>query len=79
LPVGGGISRFERIALNDRVVRWNGGDGAQIWDRRQGRLVTLAATGGGLGFLSGPYLLWQSDGSPASPGVIHILDTTQLP
>lgn len=79
LPVGGGVSRFERIALNDRLVRWDGGDGAKIWDRRQSRQVTLPSPGGGLGFLSGPYMLWQSDGSPASPGVIHILDTTQLP
>lgn len=85
---------FQFPTINDRLIAWIGYKKAQVWDRRQKRLVTLGeGKGQTTEFINGQALAWtvpggvsdeqrQTDrraGLRPNDGALNVLDTSQLP
>jgi hypothetical protein len=78
--VRGGES-FQDPSVNDRLITWDNGSGAIVWDRKQNRLVTVADKDVGRIFLSAHDFIWvgPTSDTPGADVEINILDTDRLP
>ncbi|MBV9791660.1 MAG: hypothetical protein JOZ51_25915 [Chloroflexi bacterium] len=85
---------FQFPTINERLVAWVGYKKAQVWDRRQQRLITLEDGKGQITeFVNGQALAWAVPGSVSAEqrkadrqaglrpndGQLNVLNTSQLP
>ena len=75
---------LEWVTLNDRIVAWSQSTSTQVFDRREGRLVSLpVGQGRSAVYVCGPLVVWESlppgESQYADAPVIQIIDSSTLP